>query len=203
MAITINKLIGGSINIITGGDEPVVKKETHIKFTDGTEGDYLIEGAMDCPALVAAGLMPPGSGTEMPPYWNKGPMEVEIGSAVTSIGASVFYYCSDLTSVTIPSSVTSIGGGAFEYCSGLTSVTIPSSVTSIGSSTFEYCSGLTSVTIPEGVTSIGPSAFYGCSSLTSMTFSGKNKTTVKGIEYYPWNLNSGCVIHCTDGDITI
>ena len=32
MAITINNLISGSINIITGGAEPVVKKETHIKF---------------------------------------------------------------------------------------------------------------------------------------------------------------------------
>ena len=93
MAITINKLIGGSINIITRADEPVVKKETHIKFTDGTEGDYLIEGVMDCPALVAAGLMPEGSGTEMPPSWIKNPKEVEIGSAVTSIGESVFYYC--------------------------------------------------------------------------------------------------------------
>ena len=87
IAITINKLIGGSINIITrGSDEPVVKNETHIKFVDGTEGDYLIEGVMDCPALIAAGLMPPGSGTEDPPSWIKYPAEVEIGSAVTSIG---------------------------------------------------------------------------------------------------------------------
>lgn len=71
MAITINKLIGGSINIITRADEPVVKKETHIKFVDGTESDYLIEGVMDCPALVAAGLMPEGSGTSAPPSWIK------------------------------------------------------------------------------------------------------------------------------------
>ena len=50
---------------------PVVKPETHIKFVDGTENDYLIEGAMDCPALIAAGLMPPGSGTELEPSWIK------------------------------------------------------------------------------------------------------------------------------------
>ena len=85
MAITINKLIGDSINIITRADEPVVKKETHIKFEDGTEGDYLIEGAMDCPALVAAGLMLEGSGTSAPPTWIKNPAKAEIGSAVTSI----------------------------------------------------------------------------------------------------------------------
>lgn len=49
----------------------VVKSKTHIKFVDGTEGDYLIEGAMDCPALISAGLMPPGSGTELEPSWIK------------------------------------------------------------------------------------------------------------------------------------
>ena len=93
MAITINKLIGGSINIITRADEPVVKKETHIKFTDGTEGDYLIEGVMGLDTLIAAGLMPEGSGTIARPSWIKNPKEVEIGLAVTNIGESVFYYC--------------------------------------------------------------------------------------------------------------
>ena len=86
-----------------------MKKKTHIKFTNGSEEEYLIEGAMDCPALVAAGLMPEGSGTSMTPSWNKIPMEVEIGSAVTSIGDSVFYLCFGLKSVTISDSVTSIG----------------------------------------------------------------------------------------------
>ena len=157
------------IDWIKANSKPVVKAETHIKFYDGTEGDYLIEGVMDCPALVAAGLMPEGSGTEMPPSWNKGPIEVEIGSAVTSIGDSAFYYCSGLTSVTIPSGVTGIGFSAFFRCSGLASVTIPEGVTGIGSSTFSGCSGLTSVTIPEGVTSIGEYAFSGCSGLTSVT----------------------------------
>ena len=87
---------------------PVVKQETHIKFVDGTEDDYLIEGAMDCPALIAAGLMPPGSGQMEPPSWIKYPAEVEIGSAVTSIGDYAFSECRGLTSVTIPDSVTSI-----------------------------------------------------------------------------------------------
>ena len=97
------------IDWIKAHSKPAVKVETHIKFPDGMEGDYLIEGAMDCPALIAAGLMPPGSGTEIGPGWNKNPIEVEIGSAVTSIGNYAFYYCIVMTSVTIPSSVTSIG----------------------------------------------------------------------------------------------
>ena len=145
------------------------------------EGDYLIEGAMDCPALIAAGLMPPGSGTEIGPGWNKNPIEVEIGSAVTSIGNYAFYYCIGMTSVTIPSSVTSIGNSVFTGCSDLTSVTIPSSVTSIGNYAFSKCTGLRDI-----------------------TFSGKNKATVKGMANYSWDLNRGnCVIHCTDGDITL
>ena len=173
MAITINKLIGGSINIITGGAEPVVKKETHIKFVDGTEGDYLIKGTMDFPALIAAGLMPEGSGTSSQPSWITYPKEVEIGSDVTSIGKYAFYMCRGLTSVTIPDSVTSIGDDVFPYCSGLTSVTIPNSVTSIGNRAFYSCSGLTSVTIPNSVTSIGTSAFYSCSGLTSIIVEGR------------------------------
>ena len=74
------------IDWIKAHSKPAVKKETHIKFARGPEGDYLIEGAMDCPALVAAGLMYEGSGTSREPSWIGSPMEVEIGSAVTSIG---------------------------------------------------------------------------------------------------------------------
>ena len=157
------------IDWIKAHSKPVASPETKITFTDGSKGEYLIEGAMDCPALVAAGLMPEGSGTSMPVTWNKNPMEVEIGPAVTSIGDMVFYGCSGLTSVTIPDSVTSIGGYVFFDCSKLTSVTIPSSVTSIGNGAFEGCFKLTSVTISEGVTSIGGSAFSNCSGLTSVT----------------------------------
>ena len=102
----------------------------------------------------------------------------------------------------IPDSVTSIGTSAFSN-SGLINVTIPSSVTSIGNSTFQYCYGLTNVTIQSSMTNIGVNAFGGCSSLTSLTFSGKDKATVQGMANYSWDLNSGCVLHCTDGDITI
>ena len=79
---------------------------------------------MDGPALVASGLMPEGSGTSAPLSWIKQPREVEIGSAVTSIGDNAFSNCSRLTSVTIPNSVTSIGDGVFYGCRGLTSIVV-------------------------------------------------------------------------------
>ena len=69
--------------------------------------------------------------------------------------------------------ITSIGASAFAYCMNLTSVTIPNGVTSIGDGAFEGCSGLTNITIPSSVTSIGPTSFNDCGSLTNVTFIGK------------------------------
>ena len=88
---------------------------------------------------------------------------------VTSLGASCFYGCSGLKSITIPSSVTSLDESCFLGCSGLTSIIIPSSVTSLGEYCFSNCSGLTSITIPSSVTSLGDRCFNGCSGLTSIT----------------------------------
>ena len=134
--------------------------ETHIKFIDGTEGNYLIEGAMDCPALIAAGLMPPGSGTDRDPFWITQPLEANVGSAVTGIGDFAFSNCSCLTSMTIPNSVESIGDWAFFGCTDLTNVTIPGSIKSIGNAAFSGCSGLESVTIPNSVESIEDGTFF-------------------------------------------
>lgn len=47
---------------------------------------------------------------------------VIVGDGVTKIGGDVFWYCSNLTSVTIPSSVTSLDEAAFIGCSSLTDV---------------------------------------------------------------------------------
>ena len=85
-----------------------------------------------------------------------------IPEGVTSIGASAFYYCYSLSSVTIPEGVTSIGQQAFSGCYSLSSVTIPEGVTSIGTSAFYNCYSLSSVTIPEGVTEIKTKAFQSC-----------------------------------------
>ena len=151
---------------IINNSKPAGNPKTHIKFTGGTEGDYLIEGVMDDQALIAVGLIPSFGGE---PQWSTQPLEVNVGSAVTSIGNWAFNRCTSLTSVTIPNSVTSIVESAFKNCSSLTSVVIPNSVTTIGNSAFYSCFGLTSMTIPESVVSIGSSAFNYCSGLTSIT----------------------------------
>ena len=88
--------------------------------------------------------------------------------SVTSLGASAFYDCPGLTSITIPNSVTNIGDGAFCNCSGLTSITIPNSVTNIGGTAFASCSSLISVIIGENVTSVGGSAFYNCNAIEKL-----------------------------------
>ena len=200
--------------------KPAVGPKTKITFTDGTSQEYDWSGKITYRTMKDAGLAEDNA-------WIKQPQTVEIGTNVTSIGNYAFEDCSSLTSVTIPDSVTSIGDYAFNgcermksvtigngvtsigamaflNCKSLTSVTIPDSVTKIDTEAFKWCNGLTSVTIGNGVTSIGYRVFNGCSNLKSVTFSGKDKATVTGIiETYTWYLPSGCVIHCTDGDITI
>ena len=176
------------------------KPETHIKFVDGTEDDYLLEGNVDWQYLAGKGLVEQAGG---PPAWIKQPQEVNIGSAVTSIGGAAFFNCSQLTSIAIPDDVTTIEYAAFFGCSGLASISIPNNVASIGSQAFQGCSGLTSMTIPEIVASIGSQAFYDCNNLADVTFSGKDMATVQSMEPQNWYLPSGCVLHCTDGDITI
>jgi hypothetical protein len=102
----------------------------------------------------------------------------EIGSCVTSLGASIFLGCSNLSAVTLPNTITSIDQRAFEGCSSLTSVTISTGVTTIGLSAFQDCSNLTNISIPSGVTSIENDAFLRCSGLTSITVDATTPPTL-------------------------
>lgn len=111
---------------------------------------------------------------------------IEIPS-VSRIGASAFYTCHNLTSVTIPNSVTSIEYAAFCNCSSLTRVTLPDSLTSIGESAFAGCTSLTSVTIPDSVPGIGASAFSACYSLKSVTI--PNSVTSIGYKTFQYCYN--------------
>ena len=209
------------IDWIKAHSKPVLNPKTKITFTDGTSQEYDWSDEITKQTMIDAGIF-----DENEYKWVKEPQTIEIGTQVTCISDRAFSTCTRLTSLTIPSSVTSISDQAFGGCSGLTSLTISESVTSIGEYAFGGCSGLTSLTISEGVTSIGSGAFSGCSGLTSVTipssvtsigdwalgdcsnlinvtFSGKDNKTVKNMANYSWGLATGCVLHCTDGDITI
>lgn len=116
--------------------------------------------------------------------------DVVIPDNVTTIGSSVFYHCTGLTSLTIPDSVTTIETDAFSNCTGLTSVTIPSSITTMGNSVFAYCSNLTNVTISNGVTAIGDCAFAYCTNLTNVNIPNSVTTIRGGAFSYCRNLTS-------------
>jgi hypothetical protein len=96
---------------------------------------------------------------------------------VTSIGASAFKDCTELSSVTFPASVKTIGNEAFANCTSLTELTLPEGLTSIGQYAFADCTHLTSVYIPQSVTSIGQYAFSNCSSLAKIILPD-NLTTI-------------------------
>ena len=85
------------------------------------------------------------------------------GKPVTTIGASAFYGCTSLTSVTFAenSQLTSIGSYAFEGCTSLTSIVIPEGVTTIGGGAFIECSSLTSVTFPSSIIQIENNSVFG------------------------------------------
>lgn len=95
-----------------------------------------------------------------------------LGSSVTEIGASAFSGCSSLKEVNIPYGVTSIGEYAFSGCKALTEIVLPDSVTSIGNGAFSSCSALTEIAIPSSVTEIGSNAFFSCRNLNTFITRG-------------------------------
>ena len=104
---------------------------------------------------------------------------ITIPSSVTTINSRAFYQCSALLNITIPSSVNSIGNYAFQQCSQLESVTFNgTALTTINTQVFYQCSALTTITIPSSVSSIGGNAFYQCTQLASVTLSGTTLTSI-------------------------
>jgi hypothetical protein len=101
--------------------------------------------------------------------WKELILSVNIGTGYTSIGASAFSNCINLTSINIPSNVSSIGNSAFSCCTSLSSIVLPTSITALGSSIFSGCASLSSIVLPKSLTSIGSYAFYNCTNLSNIT----------------------------------
>ncbi len=76
------------------------------------------------------------------------------GVNIVGIGASAFYNCDSLKSITIPNSVTSIGDKSFDNCNKLVSISMPNNVTSIGWDVFGECYSL-QFNIKDGLKYLG------------------------------------------------
>ena len=71
-----------------------------------------------------------------------------IPGSVTTIGASAFLECHDLSKITIPSSVTNIGSNAFDECYDLTNVYFEGSAPAVGSTEFTDDNNVTVYYLP-------------------------------------------------------
>lgn len=101
---------------------------------------------------------------------------IQIPNTVKSIGQYAFWGCQNLTSINIPNGISKIDTGSFADCINLSSITIPSSVTNIGASAFSGCMALTSIIIPEGVNSLGKNSFRGCQNLIQISLPSSIKS---------------------------
>ena len=114
---------------------------------------------------------------------------------LTSVGATAFQACENLTSIDFNGCTATIEGDAFSWCPSLTEVVIPSNITLTGWFTFAGCRNLKTLIIEEGNPSenlqatfaycfdssletlvlpstaiMGENMFEGCSKLKSVTF---------------------------------
>ena len=129
---------------------------------------------------------------------------IELPNSITSIPRSLFTGCG-FESFVIPNSVILIGDNAFDNCFNMSSISIGSSVTTIGRAAFAQCKALTSIVIPESVIDIKAGTFTGCINLNDVIMEGKEIADVNSMPVYYrfWQLKSGCIIHCTNGTITV
>ena len=114
---------------------------------------------------------------------------------LTSVGATAFQACENLTSIDFNGCTATIEGDAFSWCPSLTEVVIPSNITLTGWFTFAGCRNVKTLIIEEGNPSenlqatfaycfdssletlvlpstaiMGENMFEGCSKLKSVTF---------------------------------
>ena len=106
-------------------------------------------------------------------------------------------------SINIGIGVTSISDMFASSCINLEEVTIPNTVTTIGEGAFANTINMTTLVIPSSVQSIGNGAFYAARNMEEITFEGKTVAQVQAMANYSWRIISRCVLHCTDGDITV
>ncbi len=81
------------------------------------------------------------------------------GKNVSTLGAEIFWYNKEITSVKLPETLEFIGARAFQGCTSLTEVKLPDSVHEIGDACFQGCSGLSKINVPANLVYVGAFAF--------------------------------------------
>ncbi len=93
-------------------------------------------------------------------------------SKIISIEQSAFYNCSNIAMTFDCPNCVSIGNNSFRNCTSLQSVNFPN-LSSIGNDSFNNCTSLTTVNF-ENAESISDACFYGCKSLISINIPNVN-----------------------------
>lgn len=110
---------------------------------------------------------------------------VSVKQGVTTIGATEFMNCINITEVNLPDSIEQIGTDAFSQCKALQNIYLSENVKVIGSSAFSNCSSLTEVRLPSKLKKVNSHTFSGCSNLMQV-FLGGNIQTIETCAF------SGC-----------
>ena len=96
---------------------------------------------------------------------------------LTSIDNDAFSYTA-LVNVVLPNSITSLGSSVFAYCSQLQSINVPTGVTTVPSYFCRNCPLLTTAALHSGLTTISTNAFRDCLQLTTLTVDGTATTAL-------------------------
>ena len=194
-SITIGK------NIISIGEQAFFYCESLSSLTieSGSNlreiGESAFSGCSFTSITIPASVTSIGSGA----FSNSGLTSVSFaaGSRLTTLTDAFSY--TNISSIDLPSSIRVIEANAFNGCNYITSLTIPYGVERLEAGTF-HCALLSSVTLPSTLEEIAEYAFVSVPSLRSVSYGGTMASwyIIKKPNNY---LPSGCVVHCTDGDI--
>lgn len=110
--------------------------------------------------------------------------EVNLPSALTTLGGNTFSGCKSVTKITVPASVTKVANTDFKNCASLKELYLYAKITSLANSLFACSSSndlskLEKIVINDAITDFGYSIWEGCSSLkTIQCYDSTSKTTL-------------------------
>ncbi len=131
--------------------------------------DNDVKGRIEIPYNVSRGW---GNwvveGIEMGAFQECQMEEIQLSSAIRTIGGSAFHACPNLKIVELNEGLKFIEDNAFSFCSKLDSINLPNSLKHIGNSAFHSCISLRHIEFGENIHQLGENAFCGCSALSKV-----------------------------------